>query len=466
MFRDWVKGQRMKTLLRCFLVFLSLIASQLSFARGYAPAMTPSPTGVAVATVANAQAAAVLSRVGANVNTTSSIIANIANGVTVEAVVTGAITGAASAGAWGAAIGVAGAVAIAAIPAIKGWMDRAGVGIRPDGTLGKPDPNACTTAPCYTFGGYGHAGQSIAEFCSRGNSGTATSGAYALARSTPSGAASCTRVVTWYNCTSADCVNSSDTYDASGFIDGSTSPVNAPTVPATMTEVTALMVATPPTTAEVQALVDANFPPVVAPVSVAGPAATNPTNVVKMFADGSQQIEACKYLLEYFPSGISAHPQCTTTTNTPAKTETKSVTTTNADGTTSTQQVATTTPASSTTATTTGDKVEPKDSPAQDTALGAVPKLYTPKYPLGLVGVWADKKDALKATSLGSLAPKLMPTVADGGSCPTMPVNLTFSHWADFGTHDVAPPCYVWDWGKVIILISALLLARGLIFGG
>lgn len=468
MFRDWFEGALMKILFRTFLVFISLTLTQFSFARGYSPVATPTTTGVSIAFSPNAQGAAVLAKVGANVNATSNIIANIANGVTVEAVATGAITGAMAGGAWGAAIGGVGALALAAIPAIKSWMDRAGVAVGPDGQLSKPDPSVCTSEPCYTFSGYGKSGQTLAGFCGNGNSGTPSAGAYATSVVTPYGKSGCTQTITWHNCNNnPDCVDSTSSFDASGFIDGSYPPTAAPPLlSSSLPEALKSMTATPPTASEVQALIDANFPPVVTPASVTGPASTVPRNVVKMFADGTEQTEACKYLLEYFPSGITAHPQCTTTTNTPAKTDTKTVTTTNADGSTSTQQVSTTTPASSTTATTTGDKVDPKDSPAVDTPLGAVPKLYTAKYPLGLVGVWNDKKDALKATSLGSLAPKLMPTVADGGSCPTMPVNLTFAHWADFGTHDVAPPCYVWDWGKVIILISALLLARGLIFGG
>ena len=118
---------------------------------------------------------------------------------------------------------------------------------------------------------------------------------------------------------------------------------------------------------------------------------------------------------------------------------------------------------------TTTDKGEskPDDSaPATDTALPGQPKLYEPKYPDGLTGVWTAQKDALKNSSLTQLARKLMPDIPNGGSCPTMRVDLSFSSWANFGTKDLAPPCYVWDWGRVIIIISALILARSLVFGG
>lgn len=111
----------------------------------------------------------------------------------------------------------------------------------------------------------------------------------------------------------------------------------------------------------------------------------------------------------------------------------------------------------------TPDKVE---DPATDTALGDVPKLYTPVYPRGIEGVWADQKAAMSGSSLARLVPSLMPNVGSGGQCPTMPINLNLSSWANFGTVDVAPPCFLWDFGKVVIIMSALLLARGLVFGG
>lgn len=129
----------------------------------------------------------------------------------------------------------------------------------------------------------------------------------------------------------------------------------------------------------------------------------------------------------------------------------------------------TTTSTTGTTATETGKSSvpeKPSEAPATDTPLPGPPKLYTRKYPDGLTGVWAAQRALMVATPLFTLAKGLMPSVAMSGSCPTMPINLTFSNWANFGTKDVAPPCEVWDWGKAITIVSALLLARSLIFGG
>lgn len=109
---------------------------------------------------------------------------------------------------------------------------------------------------------------------------------------------------------------------------------------------------------------------------------------------------------------------------------------------------------------------DPEDYTANDTPLPQQPKLYTPKYPNGLEGVWTQQKANLTATPLANLIGRLMPNVGSSGSCPVMNVDFTFATWADYGIRDVAPPCYVWDWGRIIILVSALLLARALIFGG
>jgi hypothetical protein len=109
---------------------------------------------------------------------------------------------------------------------------------------------------------------------------------------------------------------------------------------------------------------------------------------------------------------------------------------------------------------------EPDTSSPTDSALPDLPKLYEPKYKEGLEGVWKEQKERLKSTSLSQLTESLMPKITGGGSCPAWQVNLDFAGWASYGSKNVAPPCEVWEWGRMIILVSALLLARALIFGG
>lgn len=101
-----------------------------------------------------------------------------------------------------------------------------------------------------------------------------------------------------------------------------------------------------------------------------------------------------------------------------------------------------------------------------DTPLPPVPDLYVRKYPDGMEGIWNQYKDQLKNTQFMQLIGKLMPTVADGGTCPAWPMNLSMAAWADYGTHDVAPPCWIWDAAAAVLVVSALLLARRLVFGG
>lgn len=100
-----------------------------------------------------------------------------------------------------------------------------------------------------------------------------------------------------------------------------------------------------------------------------------------------------------------------------------------------------------------------------DKPLPGPPVLYKPKYPDGLTGVWNEKIAGIKASPLFNAASNLMPSVASGGACPIwmLPLNVGIK---DFGSHDVAPPCWIWTFGRFVIVVSALLLARSLIFGG
>lgn len=334
-----------------------------TFAKGYAPVAVVTPTGVSVAVRANAEANAVLSTVGNNVQVTSSVIANIARGVSVEAVVTGAVSGAALAGAWGAALGAIGAVAIGAIPAILAWQDRAGVKVNPDGSFTANDSSVCTVAPCPFFYGRNQHGATVL---------------------TGSAAATCALMVADYQnggftlqsprVSAGSCV--ADLIDGSGgnrgvytvgvIYEGSGAPIPSPYVAVSKAQAVDKMSAASPTASEVQALVDLNFPPEVAPVSITGPSSVQGGNTVKLGLDGSQSTESCKFYLDYFPSNIKAHPECTTVVSTPAKTETKQVATVNPDGTTSMQTVSTTTPASSSTEVVTKDKIDEKDKSKDD----------------------------------------------------------------------------------------------------
>jgi hypothetical protein len=107
----------------------------------------------------------------------------------------------------------------------------------------------------------------------------------------------------------------------------------------------------------------------------------------------------------------------------------------------------------------------PVEDSATDTPLEDQPKLYTPKYPTGMTGVWDTKKADLKSSPLLSLATTIMPNIGSGGACPNWQVDLSFG-FANYGVQNVAPPCYIWAILKAMVIVSALLLARALVFGG
>lgn len=117
--------------------------------------------------------------------------------------------------------------------------------------------------------------------------------------------------------------------------------------------------------------------------------------------------------------------------------------------------------------TTTEPEVKPDPEPdsASDTPLVSSPTLYVRKYPDGLTGVWNVKKSELLATPLLQLTSNLQPTIAAPSGYPMWLVPVVIGHW-NFGTYDVSPASYVWDFLKVCTIIGALFLARALIFGG
>ncbi|MDH1333705.1 hypothetical protein N5D63_06035 [Comamonas thiooxydans] len=114
------------------------------------------------------------------------------------------------------------------------------------------------------------------------------------------------------------------------------------------------------------------------------------------------------------------------------------------------------------------EKVE-DDSEEQsptDAPLGDVPKLYEKKYPDGLLGVWDAKKAEFEQTSFFRMIDELTPKIGQAGSCPSWSIDLSWTPGGSMGVHQLQPPCMIWPILKAIVIISALFLARALIFGG
>ncbi len=171
--------------------------------------------------------------------------------------------------------------------------------------------------------------------------------------------------------------------------------------------------------------------------------------------------------------GAQAGTKTTTTSNTTNVTYNNSTATTNNKTTTTTTITNNVTNQSTTTTDKTEEDDKPKEKeeepedPPTDTELGEIPELYERKYPDGLSGIWETKSQEIKQSPLFTLADDLMPTGVGGGSCPSWSLDLSFGGaFGDYGSQDVSPPCWIWDVAKLIIIASALILARALVFGG
>lgn len=448
----------MKLLRSSALLLASIFLSVTVHAKGYGPVVSPTSTGFNIRYSKDGTPLAVPTNGAGGVSVGGTVPIALPAGKILEIAAAAAIPAVATAGPWGLAAVAVGTVAIFAIPAFADAYARAKMRVKPDGTIEKADPSVCTVAPCYEY---------ALNATNIFGEGKTTGWQPSLGAATSMMAGLLSSGSIQYAFESCDGSQCSWRYAAgnhtawSSISKRNVNPATDAYVPITLLEAQVLFSASAPTAAEVQALVDLNFPPVPELPVLTGPAEVPLGNTVQLGIDGTKTTVEQTAQVAYFPGKVDITTKKKTTVETPAKTE--SSTTTNPDGTTST--TVTQIPAK----TTVLEEVKPElpeDMPPTDSPLPEVPKLYTPAFPDGLVGVWAARKAALMATPLLSLVPSLMPNVAGAGSCPTMPVNLNFASWANFGTKDVAPPCYVWEWAKLIVLAGALLLARALVFGG
>lgn len=115
---------------------------------------------------------------------------------------------------------------------------------------------------------------------------------------------------------------------------------------------------------------------------------------------------------------------------------------------------------------TTTEKDEAPEEAPTDTPFADLPELYKQKYPDGLIGVLRTQTAAMKATPLFQLPMQLMGDLPQTGQCPSWQLDLSLASWASFGTYNVGADCAIWDFAGWVIVISAFILARQLIFGG
>lgn len=99
-----------------------------------------------------------------------------------------------------------------------------------------------------------------------------------------------------------------------------------------------------------------------------------------------------------------------------------------------------------------------------DTDFPAVEPFYVQKYPDGMLGAWNARKAEIDATPFFEFLQSFVPTFS--GSCPSFQLNLNVMKHAMFGVQSFADLCYVFDFIKAIMMVTALFTARALIFGG
>jgi len=337
-------------------------------------------------------------------------------------------------------------IGLFALPFALEWLTSAGGRVDPSNpaALQRTDPTLCTVAPCYAYNNTSiwysppmvkrnsslEACQEMVSYVNANNWG-------GVAPISMTGSTETTCSVR----------NTSGSWAPTLGISKSTRPVDvASWIPASMSDISPYMKQTPFDPRVVGEILDKGGDiPFPAPV-VTGPSEILGPKTETQNPDGSKTILQPLSRFTFQGDTITNTTNETTVTVVNVDNSIRSVTTT----------TVTPTPSSET------DKVVVADTP-----FGKVPELYKPKFPNGLTGVWTARKAELTTTPLVSLVGVILPPLPEsGGTCPAWPLDLSLASFAEFGSWDVAPPCWIWDFGKVIVIISALLLARRLVFGG
>lgn len=99
-----------------------------------------------------------------------------------------------------------------------------------------------------------------------------------------------------------------------------------------------------------------------------------------------------------------------------------------------------------------------------DSEFPPVEPFYQQKYPDGLEGVWQDAQAKFDNSQFMSFLQSFIPQFS--GSCPSWSMSFNIASWASYGNVPFVNLCYVFDFIKVIMLVTALFTARAITFGG
>lgn len=322
--------------MKIILSALVLACCTSGFAKGYSPAVTARAGGYDVKFASNGTAIAtpVSALPGGGIGATTNHTVQLPGGVGLPTVLTSALAAGAMLSPWGSAIGLALTAGTIGVAVLDAAMSDAKVRIAA-GVLQRSDPNACTVATGCNEIRYNTGAWSMndATAC---RSGIASLGGTA------------TRTY-WKNENQLCYYNFIFNGEAgSAYIEQQRRTVPAVAdayINATVPEAVAAITARSPTVAEVQALVDLNFPPVLELPVITGPASVFKGNVVMLGLDGTVTEIEERYIASFNPGVIGIGVQTKQTVTTPQKVAT--TTTTNPDGSQST--AVTTTPKTSST---------------------------------------------------------------------------------------------------------------------
>lgn len=92
--------------------------------------------------------------------------------------------------------------------------------------------------------------------------------------------------------------------------------------------------------------------------------------------------------------------------------------------------------------------------------------MYTRRYPDGLVGVWNDKKDQLFNSAFVESVVQNFSLGSINGNYPIWTIDLNLGPLGNYGSADLSVPPWIWDVLSAIVLFSAALACRRIIFGG
>lgn len=212
--------------------------------------------------------------------------------------------------------------------------------------------------------------------------------------------------------------------------------------------------------------------------------------LIRESCEGSLSPDAC------YESLRSSSPASGPTSLTGAST-TRTTTTKNPDGSTSTKQdvtnttynftygdnyfdistnrtTTTYTDGQQTSTTTETDTTPPQDNQPEveeeeqytfsDTEMPEVPSFYEQKYPDGLAGVWDSARADVDSSAFIEFLKGFIPSFS--GTCPAFSLNMNIYANANYGVQQFGSICWVLDFVKVVILITAMFTFRKVTFGG